>query len=165
MMDFLFNTTESAMGPTPEWLGWLRALIVRWHRLAIIATLPRYQRRMAGVRQSRAVDAVIIPVTRWLYKPFFWGWMRKLLPTFVSWSSPSTLSVVAPMFLDVAPLDPHTYTPTQARERLEILPPREEYARFLRVLEQRRAAGAVRPEELGVGPETPESRELIGPTA
>lgn len=165
MMDFLFNTTESALGPMPARLRWLRWAIVRWHRLAIIATLPKYQRKLAGVRQPRWVDAVVIPVTRWLYKPFFWRPVQRLLPTFIKWSSPSTLPVAAPLFLGITPEDPHTYTPAQARERLEILPPREEYARFLRVLEQRRAAGLTRPEELGVGPDIAESRELIGPTA
>jgi uncharacterized protein (DUF2236 family) len=165
MMDFLFNTTESAMGPTPRGLGWLRRAIVRWHRWAIIATLPRYQRRLAGVRQPRLADAIVVPITRWLYKPFFWRAAQPLLATFVRWSSPSTLGVVAPMFLHIAPRDPRTYTPAQARERLAILAPREEYARFLGVLEQRRQAGASTPEQLGVGPQTPESRELIGPTA
>ncbi len=165
MMDFLFDTTEAALGPMPGRLSWLRRAIVRWHRLAIIATLPRYQRRLAGVRQSRLTDAIVVPVTRWLYKPFFWRTIQPLLATFVRWSSPSTLPVVAPMFLRIAPRDPRTYTPSQARERLEILPAREEYARFLGVLEQRRRAGARTLAELGVGPDTAESRELIGPTA
>jgi uncharacterized protein (DUF2236 family) len=165
MMDFLFNTTEAALGPMPRWLGWLRRAVVRWHRWAIIATLPRYQRHLAGVRQSPLMDAAVVPITRWLYKPLFWRAMRRMLPTFVRWSSPSSLKVVAPMFLGVTPRDPRTYTPAQARERMEILPPREEYARFQAVLEARRAAGARTFEELGVGPETPDSRELIGPTA
>jgi uncharacterized protein (DUF2236 family) len=165
MMNFLFSTTESALGSTPSWLGWLRAAVVRWHRLAIIATLPLYQRRLAGVRQPRWVDALVIPVTRWLYKPMFWRAMRPLLPTFIKWSAPSTVPVAAPMFLGLTPADPHTYTPVEARERLEILPPREEYIRFQKVLEQRRARGARTPLELGVGPDTAESRELIGPTA
>jgi uncharacterized protein (DUF2236 family) len=165
MMNYLFDTTESAMGPMPPRLSWLRRLVVRWHRWAIIATLPRYQRFMAGVHQPRWLDAIVVPVTRWLYKPLFWRPVRPLLATSARWASPSTLPVVAPMFLGIAPRDPRTYTPAQARERLEILPPREEYARFLAVLEQRRRAGATTPEELGVGPDTTESRELIGPTA
>jgi uncharacterized protein (DUF2236 family) len=165
MMDYLFNTTESAMGPTPSWLGWARKAIVRWHRLAIIATLPHYQRTLAGVRQSRLTDAIVIPVTRFIYKPFYWRVTQRLLPTFVSWSSPSTVSVVAPMFLNMTPTDPRTYTPVQARERLEILAPREEYARFSAVVEARRARGARTAQELGIGPDTLESRELIGPTA
>jgi uncharacterized protein (DUF2236 family) len=165
MMDFLFNTTQSALGPMPRWLGWLRPAIVRWHRLAIIATLPRYQRSLAGVRQSRLADALIVPVTRFLYKPLFWRVARPLLPTFVRWSSPSTLPVVAPMFFSIPPADPRTYTPAEARERLEILPPRDEVIRFAAVVEQRRAAGARSEQELGVGPDTADSRELIGPTA
>ena len=165
MMDFLFNTTEAALGPTPSWLGWLRRAIVRWHRWAIIATLPRYQRHLAGVRQSPLFDAIVVPVTRWLYKPFFWDWVQPLLATAVRWSSPSTLPVVAPMFLGITPRDPRTYTPAETRKRLDILPPREEHARFLTVLKQRQAAGAWTAEELGVGPNIPESRDLIGPTA
>ena len=165
MMDYLFDTTEYAMGPMPAWLGWLRRGIVRWHRWAILATLPRYQRRLAGVRQPGWVDAVVVPLTRLMYKPFFWRMTRPLLPTFVRWASPSTLGVVAPMFFGMAPRDPRTYTPAQARQRLEILHPREEYARFRALLARRRAAGIATPEGLGIGPEIPESRELIGPTA
>ena len=90
---------------------------------------------------------------------------RRVQPTFLQVISPSTVAVAAPMLLNVAPKNPQTVTPQEARERLGVLSPREEYARFRDLVEQRRAAGAHTAQELGVGPDIAESRELIGPTA
>jgi uncharacterized protein (DUF2236 family) len=166
MMDFLLNGVRYVVPDSP--LGILKPVTLalsRLHRIAVIATLPRYQRNLAGIRQSRLLDAAIVPPMKLMYRLLASRPARPLLPTLLQFISPSTVPVVAPYFLGIDPEDPRTYTPAEARERLEILPPREEYARFRKLVDRRRAAGAQTEVELGVGPDVAESVELIGPTA
>jgi hypothetical protein len=88
-----------------------------------------------------------------------------VLSTLITIVAPSTAEVAAPVYLKIPPENPRTFTPQEARHWDEILAPREDYAGSRALIEQRRAAGGQSEAELSVGPEVPESLELIGPTA
>jgi hypothetical protein len=159
MMDFLLNAVQLMLPEPSSLFKPANAVIGRLHRLAVIATLPRHMRTMAGIKQGRITDALVLWPTRILYRSM--AAVPRLLPTMLQLISPSTVAVAAPMLLGVEPNNPRTFTPAEARERDEILPPREEYARFRELVERKRAEG----EGVLVGPDVAESLELIGPTA
>ncbi|MFC7617562.1 hypothetical protein ACFQV2_33235 [Actinokineospora soli] len=84
-------------------------------RIATIATMPRWMRELAGIRQSRLLDVLVVPVVRIAMRVarvsrWFQLGVLNLL-------SPSTVPVVAPVLFDVPPTTPGTLTPEQARER------------------------------------------------
>lgn len=127
MMDFLLDADRILPQlPSPARPGaWLAA---RALRAATIATMPRWMRKMGGLRQSRVTDALIAPLMRGAFRlatidPRLELRLLKVL-------SPSTVFVVAPVLLGVPPRRAETLTPAAARERHGILPPRAEYARF-----------------------------------
>lgn len=77
-----------------------------------IATLPRWIRRLAGVRQSRPFDWVTIRMTRLTMRvlaprPMWFGAMRRLLPIAVP--------VLEEALYGPPPLDPRVVTPAEAR--------------------------------------------------
>jgi hypothetical protein len=134
-------------------------VINKAHRMAIIATMPQWMRRMGGLRQSRATDVLITPVIRIGYRLLNANAHVQLM--LLQMTSPSTVPVVAPLLLGVAPRNPETLTPAQARERYFMLRPSEEYARFRAMVEAKKAAR----EAVEVGPEREDSLELLGPVA
>jgi uncharacterized protein (DUF2236 family) len=89
-------------------------LTTRALRAATIATMPRWMREMAGLRQSRAVDLAIRPVMRVAFALANLNTRIKLgLLTFLS---PMTRDVVAPVLYAVPPTHPVVRTPAEARE-------------------------------------------------
>jgi uncharacterized protein (DUF2236 family) len=159
MMDFLLNAVELMLPEPSPLFKPANRVIGLLHRYAVISTLPHYMRSMAGINQGRLIDALVLWPTRFLYRTL--AAARWLQPTVLQIISPSTVAVAAPMLFGIEPKNPRTFTPAEARERDEILPPREEYARFRALVERRRAEG----EKVLIGPDVPESLELIGPTA
>lgn len=137
MMDFLLDATK-ILPPGPKVQRPLDRLLGRGLRAATIATMPRWMRKMGGLRQSRLVDALIAPVMRVVFRLVTVD--PRLELRLLRVLSPSTVSVVAPVLLGVAPRRPETLTPAEARERHDILPPREEYARFRAVVTEKLAA-------------------------
>jgi uncharacterized protein (DUF2236 family) len=82
-------------------------------RAATIATMPRWMRTMAGIKQSRAVDLGIRPVMRIAFALANLNKRAKLaLLTFLS---PMTRDVVAPILYGVPPEQPVVRTPAEAR--------------------------------------------------
>ncbi|MEA2347702.1 MAG: hypothetical protein QOG62_1489 [Thermoleophilaceae bacterium] len=127
MMDHLLNA-EVMLPPAPRALRPATWIINKAMRLATIATMPQWMRKMAGLRQSRFTDALITPVMK---VNFAVASRSKRLQLFLlPLLTPSTLDVVAPVFLNVPPQNPRTYTPAEAREMYGVLRPTEEYERF-----------------------------------
>jgi uncharacterized protein (DUF2236 family) len=158
MMDFLTNV-QYALPEPPGALRPLVALINRAHRMAIIATLPAWMRRMGGLPQGRLIDALITPVIRVGYRILDASTQAKL--QLLAMTSPSTLPIAAPMLLGIPPKNAETLTPAQARERYGILRPSDEYARFRAMVEAKKAAR----DAVLVGPEREDSVALLGPIA
>jgi hypothetical protein len=138
-----------------------RWVINRALRSATIATMPHWMRKMAGLRQSRLVDAAITPVMRIAFRISNANARLKLLG--LRLISPSTVPVVAPALLGIAPQNPETLTPAEARARYGVLPPRDEYARFRKLIATKTASGSADQGE--VGPEIAESQAVLGPVA
>jgi uncharacterized protein (DUF2236 family) len=158
MMDYLTNVQNAL----PETAGVFKPVvwvINKAHRMAIISTLPMWMRRMGGLHQPRWADALIVPVMRATHRSLARSTQLKL--QVIKYVSPSTLPVAAPMMLGIAPEHAETLTPAQARERYGILPPREEYARFRALVEEKLA----QKDRTLVGPERDDSIELLGPIA
>jgi uncharacterized protein (DUF2236 family) len=162
MMDHLLNA-EVMLGSVPIALRPATWVINEVLRTATIATMPRWMRKMGGLRQSRLADALVTPVMRLNFR--IAAANPRLMLAALRLLSPGTVAVAAPILLGVPPRRSETLTPAQARERHGVLPPNESYARF-----RQRIAGAKRdrgpsveerPAEL-VGPELDESVAILG---
>lgn len=115
--------------------------IVAWFlRKATVATMPRWMRKMAGIRQSRLTDIAVRPVMKLNF------WAANVSPRLgvrlLRLLSPSTVPVAAPVLLGIPAVCDETLTPAEARERYEVLPPSEEYVRFKHEIEARLAERA-----------------------
>ncbi|HWJ10667.1 MAG TPA: oxygenase MpaB family protein [Nocardioides sp.] len=84
-------------------------------RAGVIATLPQWMREMGDLRQPRAVDLLVRPVLRTTFLSL--SLSKRLQLRVLALLSPSTVPVVAPVFLGVPPVSPEVLTPAQARER------------------------------------------------
>ena len=160
MMDHLLNA-EVMLPPAPIALRPLSWTVNQLLRKATIATMPRWMRKMGGLKQSRLTDAAVTPVMKVAFRighanPKGALQVLRLL-------SPSTVPVAGPVLLKIPPRTPQTTTPAEARARHGLLPPHDEYARFRALVEQRTAAGEDR--AALVGPELPESQAILGAVA
>ncbi|MCW2924195.1 MAG: long-chain fatty acid--CoA ligase [Thermoleophilia bacterium] len=82
----------------------------------IVATMPRWIRRLAGLRQGRALDALATAVTRVVVRP----WYRLDRVLFIMERfAPAAGVVIRDAMVGPAPLEARTVTPTEARERLD----------------------------------------------
>jgi uncharacterized protein (DUF2236 family) len=131
MMDHLLNA-EVMLPPLPRALRPATWVVNQALRRATIATMPPWMRKLAGLSQSRAVDATITPVMRISFRILNASPRLQLL--LLPLLSPSTVPVAAPALLGIAPQRPETLTPAQARDRYGVLPPTEEYARFRKLV-------------------------------
>lgn len=127
MMDHLLNS-RVMLPPVPLVLRPAALIVNQVMRWATIATMPRWMRKMGGLRQSRLIDAAIVPVMRLNFRVARLS--ARLQLAALALLSPSTVPVAAPVLLGVPPRTPETLTPAEARERYGVLPPTEEYARF-----------------------------------
>jgi len=101
---------------------WLLAKLLR---VAIIATLPRWQRDLANLRQPRIVDALIRPVMRLGLRLV--AASPRLEVFLVGLLSPATVPVAAPAVLGIKPLRAETLTPAESFRRHGVPTPAELY--------------------------------------
>src|SRR5205807_1579426 len=100
--------------------AWVLAKLLR---IAIIATLPRWQRELANLRQPRVLDALIRPLMR---INFTLAAASPRLQVFVlGLISPATVPVAAPALLGIRPLREETLTPAESFERHGVPTPNE----------------------------------------
>ena len=103
------------LNPFPTWLAPLSFIVNTILRAGVVATLPRWMRDMAGIRQPRLVDALV--------RPLLWITFRasRLSLTaqvqFLRAVSPGSVPIVEPVLRKVPPVDPVVLTPAEARER------------------------------------------------
>ena len=91
---------------------------------APIATLPRWLRKVAGVRQGRVQDAVVVALLR--PSLGFLARRPRLLAELLRTLSPSTYPVMAPVLLGVPPVDPVVVTPEEAWAASGLPTPRQQ---------------------------------------
>jgi hypothetical protein len=128
--------------PLPRWLlpvSMVNNLVLR---AGVIATLPRWMREMSGIRQSRAVDAMVRPVLRVVFRMSRLSTGLQL--QFLRGISPGTVPVVEPVLRGIAPLEPEVLTPAEARARYGYDKPAEAHLEW-RAKQRERVFGAGRP--------------------
>jgi uncharacterized protein (DUF2236 family) len=142
--------------PLPRPFAPLAWAATRALRAATIATMPRWMRETAGLRQSRAVDLAIRPVMRIAFALADLNRRAKLeLLTFLS---PMTRDVVAPVIYGVPPREPVIRTPAEARALHGYDRPADAH-RDLRARQHARVFGAgARPSDEGLV----ESEPILG---
>jgi uncharacterized protein (DUF2236 family) len=127
MMDHLLNA-EVIFPPLPAALrpgAWIASRVLR---AATVATMPRWQRQLAGLRQPRLVDAMMVPLMRTVFRASAAStWLQLRL---LSMISPSTVPVVEPVFRGIPPLREETLTPAEAFDRHETPTPGELYVQL-----------------------------------
>jgi uncharacterized protein (DUF2236 family) len=114
MMDHLLNA-EVMFPPTPRALAPGRWVINKALRIATIATMPQWMRKMGGLRQPKLLDVLITPVMKTAFRLVRLSTRAELL--LLSTLSPSTVPIAAPILHGIPARRPETLTPAQARER------------------------------------------------
>ena len=111
MMDHLLSA-EVIFPPLPVILKPGAWAVSRLLRAATVATIPRWQRQLGGLRQPRLIDALIVPVM----KPAFWigARSRRLQLVLLAIISPGTAQVVEAMLRGIKPECERTLTPAEA---------------------------------------------------
>ncbi|MGI5456052.1 oxygenase MpaB family protein [Streptomyces sp. CA-249302] len=151
--------TELVLPPVPFWAKPVRLAVARAQRIATIATLPRWMRELAGIRQSRLLDALIVPVMKTSFA------LAHLNPRvelrLLGLISPSTVAVVAPVKLGIPPRKEEVLTPAEARTRHGYAKPTEAHLDFRARQSARVFDDGEAPSEQGLI----ESQESLGPLA
>ncbi|MFI1720797.1 oxygenase MpaB family protein [Streptomyces sp. NPDC020489] len=151
--------TELVLPPVPWWARPARHVVARAQRTATIATMPRWMREMAGIRQSRLLDLLIVPVMKASFA------LAHLSPTLelrlLGLLSPSTVPVIAPVKLGVPPRTAEVLTPAQARDRHGYARPAEAHLEFRARQATRVFGDGKAPSDQGLI----ESQEILGPLA
>ena len=157
MMDFLLNA-KAMFPPVPFFLKPMMWVINKTMRIATIATMPRWMREMAGVRQSRLMDTLVRPVMKITFGLVHLSSRAEL--AILHQMSPSTVPVVKPIFLGVPPQRLETLTPSEARARYGYDKPTEAHLEY----RERQRARALRGEAPSVAA-IAESEPVLGAVA
>jgi uncharacterized protein (DUF2236 family) len=151
--------TELVFPPTPWWAKPIAMAVARTQRVATLATLPRWMREMAGIRQSRLLDALVVPVMKVSFALAHLHPRLELL--LLGLISPSTVAVVAPVKLGVPPRTEEVLTPAEARARHGYAKPAEAHLDFRARQATRVFGDGKAPSDQGLI----ESQEILGPLA
>lgn len=127
MMDHLLNA-EVMFPPVPAIFKPGAWIINRSLRAATIATMPRWQRQLADLHQSRLVDSAVVLPMRIAFR--LAAASRSYQLRLLGMISPWTVPVVEPAIRGVVPRMPATLTPAEAFERHRVPTPREVYAQI-----------------------------------
>ena len=95
-------------------------------RIGTIATMPRWMRDLAGLRQRGLTDRMIRPVLRASFRIGASNATFQLMT--LRLISKSTVPVVEPIFRQIPATNPVTLTPAEARARYGAITPLELYA-------------------------------------
>lgn len=127
MMDFLLDASTTVLPermPAP-----LRFVFNTVARRAVIATLPRWMRKLGATRQSGLTDRVAIALTRPVIKVVAastWLQLRALRV-----ASPRTVPILEPVLKGIPPVHPVLRAPAEARAEYGVTDPRAQYAAIL----------------------------------
>jgi hypothetical protein len=126
-MDHLMNA-EVMFPPLPLLLRPFAWALSKLLRVAIIATLPRWQRELGGLRQPRVLDVLIRPLMKINFRVV--SAFPKLELLLLGFASPATVPIAGPMLLGLKPLHEETLTPAEAFERHRVPTPAVLYAQL-----------------------------------
>ena len=122
MMDHLL-TADVIFPPLPSILRPGAWVVSRIQRAATIATMPRWQRKMAGLRQSRIVDVLVTPVMRISFRVAALSTALQL--RILKLISPGTVPIVEPVFREIKPAREEKLTPAEAFDHHGVPTPAE----------------------------------------
>jgi uncharacterized protein (DUF2236 family) len=125
MMDHLLNA-EVMFPPMPRAARPGAWIVNRLLRIATIATMPKWMRELANLRQPVALDRAIQPLMRVTFRVVAASTRLKLLA--LELISPSTRPVVEPVLRGIPAEREETLSPAQARARYGTVTPAELYA-------------------------------------
>ncbi|MDN3029506.1 oxygenase MpaB family protein [Streptomyces sp. S.PB5] len=149
--------SELVFPPHPRWAKPIALVVARTQRAATLATMPRWMREMAGIRQSRLLDTLIVPVMKVAFA------LAHLNPRvelhLLGRLSPSTVAVVAPVKLGIPPRNAEVLTPAEARARYGYAEPAEAHLEFRARQATRVFGDGKAPSDQGLI----ESQEVLGP--
>jgi uncharacterized protein (DUF2236 family) len=128
-MDHLMNA-EVMFPPLPAAARPFAWALAKTLRVAIIATLPRWQRELGGIRQPRPLDVLIRPLMRLSFRTI--AASPRLELALLALASPATVPVAGPMLLGIKPLRQETLTPAESFKRHGVPTPKEVYAELRR---------------------------------
>ena len=158
MMDHLLRA-EVMLPPLPAVMRPGAWVVSRFLRAATVATMPRWMRRMAGLRQPRIVDVLITPVMKISFR------LANLSPRLqveaLRQLSPSTVPVAAPALLGLPPERQETLTPAEARARYGYERPTDAHREWRERQKERVFDAGEEPSDAGLR----ESEPVIGPLA
>ncbi|MEV7520893.1 oxygenase MpaB family protein [Streptomyces sp. NPDC091371] len=121
--------TEMVVPPEMSW--WARPLALaaaKSLRVATLAAMPRWMREMAGLRQSRVSDVLIVPVMQVAFAVMHRRPQLQL--NLMGALTPNTLKVIAPVKLGIAARTEEVLTPAEARERYGYARPAEAHVEW-----------------------------------
>jgi uncharacterized protein (DUF2236 family) len=127
MMDHLLNA-EVMFPPLPRIArpgAWMANKVLR---AATVATMPRWMRKLGGLRQPAVVDALIVPLMRVVFRVT--AAVTPLKVVALGLLSPSTRPIAEPVLRGIPPVRNETLNPAEARERYGAETPLELYARL-----------------------------------
>ncbi|MGH9096121.1 MAG: oxygenase MpaB family protein [Acidimicrobiales bacterium] len=127
MMDHLLNA-EVMFPPVPAIFKPGAWIINRSLRAATIATMPRWQRQLADLHQSRLVDSAVVLPMKIAFR--LAAASRSYQLRLLAMISPGAVPVVEPMLRRVVPRTQATLSPAEAFERHGVPRPRELYAQI-----------------------------------
>jgi uncharacterized protein (DUF2236 family) len=154
-MNHLLNS-DVMMPPTPRVFAPARWVVATTLRIATVATMPRWMRELSGIKQSRVLDTLVVPVMKIAF--LLANLNRRAKLELLTMLSPMTREVVAPIFYGLVPDNPETLTPARARERYGYDKPADAH-RELRARQAAKVFGeGVKPSDEGIV----ESEPLLG---
>ncbi|WP_433800466.1 oxygenase MpaB family protein [Actinomycetospora sp. CA-084318] len=127
MMDFLLDSSTTVVPDrTPALLRFVFNAVVR---RAVIATMPRWMRKLGATGQSGFTDRVAIALTRPVVRLVAASkhveiWALKL-------ASPRTVPILEPVLRGTRPVNPVVREPAEARAAYGVVDPRTQYAELL----------------------------------
>lgn len=115
MVDFILGLDVALPPDLPEWQRQLLAPALFVLRRGIIATYPRYIRKMFDIRQSALVDLLITPPNKIFHSAMHRSVNLTLLA--MRMLAPVAVEVAAPVLLDIPAVNPITMTPREAQAK------------------------------------------------
>ena len=119
---------EVMLPPTPRAMRPVAVLVARVLRAATVATMPGWMREMADLHQPRLVDVLVQPLIEISFRLVTLNARAQL--NLLRLLSPSTVPVVAPVLLGIAPQHAETLTPRPAQQLYGYAAPAEAHLQW-----------------------------------
>jgi uncharacterized protein (DUF2236 family) len=156
MVDFILSLEVALPPDLPKWQKFVLKPVLAVLRRGVISTYPRHMRKMFDVRQSALMDRlVVLPLklghTVVARFPVLTYYLAKIL-------APAAFPVLAPVILEISPLNPITMTPREAQEKYGFDVPNDAHQGMRTAQRDRVFAEGVAPSDDGLE----ESQQHIG---